>query len=62
MFLLTKYNDFNPENDYLFMLDMFNKKNDPTEKQQNKIKAIIMNSIRPYLVEQLKDKVISEKV
>lgn len=62
VFLPTKYNDFDPEKDYLFMLDMFNKRNEPIEKQQNKIKAIMMSSVRPYLVEQLKDKVIGENV
>ncbi|MGB7606102.1 MAG: hypothetical protein WBL93_11590 [Lutisporaceae bacterium] len=59
VFKATKFNDFNPEVDYEFMLKMFNKrdKDTITTKQQRKINAIIMTSIRPYLVEQLREKI-----
>lgn len=40
---------YNPEINYQFMLDMFNQRKDPTEKQQKKINAIIINNIIPYL-------------
>lgn len=53
-FIETPYNNFNSENDYLFMLDMFNKHN-WTEKQHKKIKALIINSIKPYLLENMKE-------
>lgn len=39
-----------------FMLKMFNKRTAPTYKQDAKIKAIIMNSIRPYLIYKLDGK------
>ena len=54
----NEYNDFYPEIDYEFMLKMFNKRDkySITGAQQKKINAIIMNSIRPYLVEQLLDR------
>ncbi len=59
-FLANRYNDFNPEKDYDFMLKMFNKrdKDSITEKQQKKINAIIITSIRPYLDVQLKNKIM----
>lgn len=59
VFKANKYNDNNPEKDYQFMLDMFNKKNKDsiTPNQQSKINALIINSIRPYLVEQLLEKI-----
>lgn len=43
------YNGFDGENDYEFMLEMFNKHNDPTERQQGKINAVIFWSVLPYL-------------
>lgn len=52
----TKYNDYDPEHDYLFMLDMFNKRS-RTERQENKITAIMLNSIKPFLRELLRDKI-----
>ena len=55
-FLDTEYNQYNGKNDYEFMLKMFNKRTTPTHKQDLKIKAIIMNSIRPYLVNRLQEK------
>lgn len=58
----NKYNKFNGENDYLFMLDMFNKKNEPSDKQKSKIRAIIVASLKPFLEEQLNSKVITSKL
>lgn len=55
-------NDFNGldgRNDYEFMLKMFNKRNkdDISYAQKRKIRAIIMNSIRPYLERRLAGKI-----
>ncbi|MGX7140000.1 hypothetical protein ACWOBX_00775 [Facklamia languida] len=55
-FVPNKYNDYNPYKDYEFLLDMFNKRSPLTSRQESKVKAIIMNSIRPYLEETLKKK------
>lgn len=49
VFRATKYNNYDPENDYNFMLQMFNQRLEPTSRQQSKINAIIMNSIIPYI-------------
>lgn len=53
------YNDFDGESDYYFMLKMFNKRNkdDITLRQQKKIAAIIVNSIKPFLQSILSNKV-----
>ena len=56
-FAPTEYNDYDGYNDYEFMLKMFNQRNQPSEKQQGKINAIIMFSIRPYLQNKLKGKI-----
>ncbi len=48
IFSPTSYNNFNGENDYLFMLDMFNRRT-YTPNQERKATAIIMNSIIPYI-------------
>ncbi len=60
VFLANEYNNYDPEIDYEFMLKMFNKrdKTSITLNQQRKINAIIMTSIRPYLVEQLVNKIL----
>lgn len=54
----NKYNEFDSENDYKFMLKMFNKKNENsiTESQNKKIRGIIINSIKPYLKGVLENK------
>lgn len=52
----TKYNDYNPVNDYHFMLDMFNKRT-RTENQNRKATAIILNSIKPFLQARIAEKV-----
>ena len=58
-FLANSFNNFNPEFDYYFLVDMFNKrdKDNISEAQQKKISAIIMNSIRPYLRSMLNEKI-----
>lgn len=55
-FLPTKYNGCDGFNDYNFMLDMFNKRR-ISELQEKKVRAIILNSIRPYLQSELKNRV-----
>lgn len=45
------------EDDYKFMLDMFNKRNEPTKQQQKKINAIIITNILPYLQKTLEEKI-----
>lgn len=54
----NQYNHFDGYNDYEFLLEMFRKtnKSDITEAQHRKIRAIIMNSILPYLNRKLKHK------
>lgn len=53
-----EYNGYNGYNDYEFILKMFNKrnKNTITQRQHQKIRAIIVASIRPYLEMQLSNK------
>ncbi|MEA4899426.1 MAG: hypothetical protein VB115_14450 [Christensenellaceae bacterium] len=55
-FEANEYNRYEPYNDFQFMLDMFNKRM-RTERQERKATAIIMNSIRPFLCEMLRNKV-----
>ena len=59
VFKPNSYNRYNPEVDYEFMLQMFNKRNKDSIStlQQRKISAIIIDSIRPYLRSVLKDKI-----
>lgn len=56
----TQYNHYKPEEDYQFMLDMFNKRS-RTIKQEKKATAIILNSIKPFLYEMLQNKVRRSK-
>lgn len=55
----TEYNDFDGEEDYEFMLKMFNKRNKSsiTMRQDKKIKAILLNSIKPFLQNKLTEKI-----
>lgn len=55
----SQYNDFNPRSDYDFLLKMFNKrdKDSISPRQQAKIRAIIVNSLKPFLEELLKNKI-----
>lgn len=56
----NKYNNYNGDNDYNFMLKMFNMRGEPSEKQLKKIRAIIVTSIKPYLIKLLNDKVVKK--
>lgn len=49
IFRATRYNNYNPENDYEFMVQMFNRRSELTERQQAKVNAIIISSIIPYI-------------
>ena len=53
----SAYNHGNGYNDYQFMLDMFNQRTPPSARQQSKIDAIIISSIKPYLESILADKI-----
>lgn len=55
-FLPNQYNDYDGEKDYLFMLDMFNKRKRPSDLQQRKVRAIIVASIKPFLERELAKK------
>lgn len=52
-FPATVYNMRDPYNDYKFLLDMFNKRNEPTSHQIRKINALIMQAIIPYCQSQI---------
>lgn len=56
----SEYNHFDGFDDYEFILKMFNKrdKSSITLKQQSKIRAIIVASIRPFLQKQLDKKIL----
>lgn len=55
----TQYNHYDGRNDYEFMLKMFNKrdKSSISTSQDKKVKAIFLNSIKPFLEERLAEKV-----
>lgn len=51
----TVYNNYDARNDYEFMLDMFNKRPENiSQRQQSKVRAIIVSSIRPFLTRNIK--------
>lgn len=52
------YNDNTPIKDYNFLIKMFNQKKPPSQQQQKKINALIINNIRPYLENIIGDKII----
>ncbi|MDY4604032.1 hypothetical protein [Clostridium tertium] len=54
----NKFNRYDSKRDYEFMLKMFNKKNKDTitESEDKRIKAIIINCIKPHLKNQLENK------
>ena len=56
-FIPTSYNNFDGYNDYIFMLDMFNKRKALTEAQQRKVNAIIVASRGPYFERELAKKI-----
>lgn len=45
----NKYNNFNGKRDYFFLTDMFNMRSSKSGRQDAKIKAILINSIFPFL-------------
>ena len=49
VFKPTRYNQYNPENDYKFMVQMYHQVTDLTERQQSKVNALIINYIIPYI-------------
>ncbi|MDD3142103.1 MAG: hypothetical protein PHX08_24505 [Lachnospiraceae bacterium] len=55
----NQYNAYSGENDYQFLVKMFNKrdKSSISDAQKKKIRAIIVSSIKPYLVELLGKKI-----
>lgn len=59
-FEANSYNNYDASSDYKFMLKMFNMRNKSkiTPLQDKKIKAILLNSIKPFLQNELKNKVI----
>ena len=54
----NKFNRYDGNNDYQFMLDMFNKRNksEITEQQHRKIRSLMAYSIKPFLRKRLKYK------
>lgn len=48
-FIPTTYNNGNPELDYQFLVDMFNKRKEPSEAQQKKIWVLLSRTVGPYL-------------
>lgn len=55
----TSYNNYDGKSDFEFMLKMFNKRNKDliTISQDKKIKAVLLNSIKPFLERTLSEKV-----
>lgn len=56
----TEYNHYDGEQDYEFMLKMFNMrdKDSISVNRDKKIKAILLNSIKPFLQNRLSEKII----
>lgn len=50
VFIPSKYNNGDPYHDYKFMIDMFNCRR-RTERQECKLKALIIKRVRPFLLE-----------
>ena len=48
-FTPTSFNKGNPAVDYQFLVDMFNKRKEPSVKQQGKIWALLNGTVGPYL-------------
>ena len=55
-FKANQFNDFNPYNDYEFLLKMFNKRTEMSERQNRRCVAIILNSIKPFVQNKLRSK------
>ena len=60
-FYPSEYNHNNPAEDYEFLLDMFNKRTAPSERQNSKIYALMKNAIIPWLNEHRKSKGIDRR-
>lgn len=45
---------------YIFFLKMFNKRNEKTVGEDKKVKAILLNNIRPFIQKRLRNKVIQK--
>lgn len=60
----TSYNNFDGAADYDFFLKMFNKrdKRSISQKQDGKIKAILLNSIKPFIIKLLKEKTNNKRI
>lgn len=54
----NEHNGWHPEKDYQMLLDMFNRRSERTPRQEQKIRAIIVSSIKPFLYDLLGDKII----
>lgn len=46
----NEYNRSNGDNDYKFLLDMFNQRHDPTDKERRKIWVLINRVIKPFVM------------
>lgn len=46
-------------NTYEFFLKMFNKRNEMTPKQDKKVKAILLNNVKPFVLKRIQNKIIS---
>ena len=53
-FKATEFNGFDPHSDYEFLLEMFNKRKEITDRQNRKCIAIILGSIKPFIKSRLK--------
>ena len=53
----TEYNDGDGWYDYNFLLDIFNRHDEVTERQERKVNGIIAYSLRPYLEKKLHGKI-----
>ncbi len=58
VFKPNKYNNYDGNVDYRFMLKMFNNQTSPTTYQQTKINIIIAYEIKPYIKRISKEKII----
>jgi len=55
-FIANKYNNYDAKNDYKFMLSMFNARSQLRDSIVRRINAIMINSIIPFLKDNLKQK------
>ncbi|MCC4509355.1 hypothetical protein LMC05_10155 [Limosilactobacillus reuteri] len=51
----NEHNNWDPEQDYKFLLKMFNMRTEPSKKRQAKVKALIMNAVIPFAKKQFSD-------